>query len=59
MQVLWQVGIRGWSVDGEASDEDGHEDDERDAHQQHGPPELSHPLGYRQQGFLQKTNGQI
>lgn len=42
-------------MDGEAADEDGHEDDEGDAHQQDGPPELGHPLGYRQQGFLKKA----
>ena len=39
-------------MDGEASNEDRHEDDESNTHEQHGPPELRHPLGYREQRFL-------
>ena len=39
-------------MDGEASDEAGHEDDEGDAHEEHRPPELGHPLGDRQQGLF-------
>ena len=39
-------------MDGKASNKDGHEDDESNAHEQHGPPELRHPLGNREQRFL-------
>lgn len=39
-------------MDGKASNEDCHEDDEGDAHEENGPPELRHPLGYGEQGFL-------
>ena len=52
MQILWQVGIWRGGVDGKASNKDRHEDDKSYAHEQHGPPELRHPLGYREQRFL-------
>jgi hypothetical protein len=39
-------------VDGKTSDEDGHEDNKSDAHQEHGPPELCHPLGNGEEGLL-------
>ncbi len=52
MQILWQVWIGRRSVDGKTADEDSHEDDEGDAHQQNGPPELGHPLGNSEEGLL-------
>ena len=39
-------------MDGKAADKNSHEDDEGDAHQEHGPPELGHPLGNGEEGLL-------
>ena len=39
-------------MDGEASDKTGHKNDEGDAHEQHCPPELRHPLSNGQQGLF-------
>ena len=52
MQILWQVWIGRRGVDGKAANEDGHEDDEGDAHKKHGPPELGHPLRNGEEGLL-------
>lgn len=52
MQIFWQPRIRGWSVNSEALNENSHKYDKGDAKQQHGPPELSHPLDNGEEGLL-------